>query len=131
MLPSLRANCVFAGILLAVIAVAQRAHAADTALQREDALWIDRITYGLDTSTVERFVRLGRHGFLNEQLSGKNDVLPAPVQAQIDALDISRVPARQLLAEEVTAQQRIKSMSDDARLQERKVRMERLLADLA
>jgi len=124
MLPSLRASCVFAGILLAVIAVAQRAHAADTTLQGEDALWIDRITYGLDTSTVERFARLGRRGFLNEQLSGKNDVLPAPVQAQIDALDISRVPARQLLAEEVTAQQRIKSMSDDARLQERKARNE-------
>ncbi len=122
--PRLRASCVFTSTLFAVIAGARPVHAGDAALKREDALWLDRITYGLDTPTVERFVRLGKRGFLDEQLSGKNDVLPAPVQAQIDALDISKVPAGQLFADEVAAQQRITSMSDDAKRQAQKARNE-------
>ena len=104
--------------------MARPVHAEDALLKKEDALWLDRVTYGLNTPTVERFKALGRRGFLDEQLAASNDVLPAAILAQIDALDISKIPASQLLSEEIAAQQRIKSMDDDAKRQARKARNE-------
>jgi uncharacterized protein (DUF1800 family) len=88
-----------------------------TPLSREDTLWLNRVTYGLDSATVERFQRLGRRSFLEEQLEG-HDTLPAPIQAQIAALDVSKVPAAQLWAEELAAQEHIRSLQDGAAKQQ-------------
>lgn len=92
-------------------------------LSREDTRWLNRVTYGLDSATVERFLRLGRRSFLEEQLEGRNEALPAPVQAQIAALDISKISAAQLWTDELAAQERIKSLPEgEAKQQERKAR---------
>ena len=119
------AASVFFSGLFNVIATTSVAHAADGVLKHDDALWLDRVTYGLDTATVERFRQLGRRRFLDEQLAGKTDALPASLQAQIDALSISKIPASQLLADEIAAQQRIKTTgSNEEKQQIRKARNE-------
>ncbi len=81
--------------------------AHDAALSRDDALWLERVTYGLDSATVQRFRELGRRRFLDEQLAGRNDKLPDAIQAQIDALDIQHTPVAQLVVDEIAEQKRI------------------------
>ena len=116
---------IFAGSLLVAAISAHAANAADVRLKREDALWLDRVTYGLDTATVERFRQLGKSRFLDEQLAARNDTLPPAIQAQIDALGISKAATTKLLADEVAEQQRIKTMGDAAATQQaRKARNE-------
>ncbi len=113
-------NLVVAWALTLIGAVTQplTAHAGDASLSRSDALWLDRVTYGLDTATVERFRQLGKRRFLDEQLTVANDTLPASIQAQIDAMDISRQSTEQLFREAVAEQKQIKEMkasdSDEA-----------------
>jgi uncharacterized protein (DUF1800 family) len=119
------ATYIFASASLTIAVSANAWQISDAALKRDDALWLDRVTYGLDTATVERFRELGRHKFLNEQLAAKNDTLPASIQAQINAFDISKIPTSKLLADEVAAQQRVKAMKDEnAGQQARKARNE-------
>jgi uncharacterized protein (DUF1800 family) len=114
---------VFVFALAAAASLGGAAQSADQALRHADALWLDRITYGLDAAAVERFRQLGKRHFLDEQLEGKDDKLPAAIQAQIGAMDISKVGAVQLLADEQTAQQNIKAMKgDDGMQQARKER---------
>src|SRR5689334_11672260 len=84
-----------------------------TSLSREDALWLDRVTYGLDSATVARFRELGKKRFLEEQLSGRNDKLPAEIQAQIDGLDIQRTPVAQRVVEEIAEQKRINALGNE------------------
>jgi uncharacterized protein (DUF1800 family) len=107
----------------AVLAIGEPAAADKAVLNREDALWLDRVTYGLDSATVQRFLRLGRRSFLEEQLEAHNDSLPTSVQAQIAALDISKATAAQLWADELTAQEHIRSLPDgEAKQQARRAR---------
>ncbi len=108
-----RSRILYAGALL--VASTGAAHSANSAatLSRDDALWLDRVTYGLDSSTVARFRELGRRRFLDEQLAGKNDALPASVQAQIDNLDIAHQPAAKLVVDEIAEQKRINALGDE------------------
>src|SRR5262249_51068285 len=65
----------------------------------------------------------GRRSFLEEQLEGRNDALPAPIQAQLAALDISKTSAAQLWADELSAQEHIRLLQDsEAKQQARKAR---------
>src|SRR6516165_4374663 len=59
------------------------------ALSAPDLALLNRITWGANASTAQRFLRLGAEAFISEQLhppSGER--LPPAVQAQIDALKI-------------------------------------------
>lgn len=83
-------------VLLAVIgavtimdAVAWPMGLAGGASSGQDVLWLDRVTYGPTTATVDRYLKLGRRRFLDEQLHPRNAQLPPAEQAQIDALEIS------------------------------------------
>ena len=118
LLAKLIAPGIFAGNLLVAVIGAHAADATNMGLKREDVLWLDRVTYGLDTATVARFRELGKGRFLDEQLAAKNDTLPPAIQAQIDGLSITKAPITKLLADESAAQQRIKTMSDDAAAQQ-------------
>jgi hypothetical protein len=70
-----------------------------SALHREDALWLDRVGFGIDTQMVNDYRRLGRTRWLDSQLDPHQEVLPAPIAAQIDSLEISHVEVAALLAE--------------------------------
>jgi len=49
-------------------------------MQHDDALWLDRVTFGLDSAAVADLRRLGRERFLEQQLDARDSALPARSQ---------------------------------------------------
>ena len=93
------------------------AWATSSELSREDIQWLDRVTYGPSTATVEEYLKLGRRRFLNEQLHPKDVRLPQPAADQIGALDISHSTPADLLAAVYKEQQRINAVPDETQKQ--------------
>src|SRR5207237_1197634 len=56
------------------------------AMRREDVVWLQRLTFGLDSRTVGDYRRLGRERYLDQQLHPRDEALPEPVAAQLRAL---------------------------------------------
>ena len=67
-------------------------------LRREDTLWLERTSFGLDTGSVADYRRLGREKFLDQQLHPAQAVLPASIAAQIAGLEITRTDPAQAIA---------------------------------
>lgn len=86
-------------------------------LSRQDVQWLDRVTYGQTTATINEYDKLGRRRFLDEQLHPKNPRLPPVVAAEIDALEISHENGAALLAYFIRENQRINAITDDAQKQ--------------
>jgi len=83
-------------------------------LRRDDMLWLQRVTFGLDSVTVADYRRLGRERYLDSQLHPDGRSLPPAVDAEIAALDITHLDPSQTLAA-VNAQYRsINAMPDGA-----------------
>ena len=93
-------------------------YAADDKLSHDDALWLGRVTYGIDSDAAARFRTLGRRRFLDEQLQGKDDTLPPAIQAQIARLTVSQTAPAQLVVDEVAEQKRITALTDDTAKQD-------------
>lgn len=91
---------------------------ADSALQREDLQWLQRISYGVDSATLEQYHRLGRRRYLDAQLRMKESELPPPIQEQIAKLDISHADIKQWLAQVNSANQQINTLQDDTAKQD-------------
>ena len=72
---------------------------APGALRRQDALWLDRVSYGLNSQVVMDYRRLGRVRWLDEQLQATDGQLPPVIATQIDHMEISHQDAAQLLHE--------------------------------
>jgi uncharacterized protein (DUF1800 family) len=70
-----------------------------SALRREDALWLDRVGFGVDTRMISDYRRLGRTRWLEAQLNPRDEQLPPAISAQLESLEISHADAAQLLAE--------------------------------
>jgi uncharacterized protein (DUF1800 family) len=110
------------GILVTLLAAG---HATATpALTHDDVIWLNRIGMGVDSAMIARYQALGRDGFLDEQLAGPPENLPAPVAAMIAGYDAERIPVATLAANFRDEQQRIKALGDgpaqvDARKAER------------
>jgi uncharacterized protein (DUF1800 family) len=119
--PFLRTGC----HLLAALGclVSSHAFAAGSArLSTEDVRWLNRITYGIDGATVERYRQLGRKRFLEEQLRPGGLQPAVEVQEAIAGLGISRKPLEQALAEAEAENRRIQSLPDEeARQQARQI----------
>jgi uncharacterized protein (DUF1800 family) len=81
-------------------------------LQREDMLWLERISFGLDTASVADYRRLGREKFLDRQLHPSDVVLPAPIAAEIAALEVAHAQPVQWLAGVNSQYKDIKAMPD-------------------
>jgi uncharacterized protein (DUF1800 family) len=62
-------------------------------LPRADAVWLERVSFGLDSATVAAYRRLGRERYLEEQLRPTQEVLPAPIAAQVQTLASSSIDA--------------------------------------
>jgi uncharacterized protein (DUF1800 family) len=67
-------------------------------LRREDTLWLERTSFGLDTGSVADYRRLGREKFLDRQLHPAEGELPPSIAAQIAGLEITRVDPVQAIA---------------------------------
>ncbi|MBV9727091.1 MAG: DUF1800 domain-containing protein [Gammaproteobacteria bacterium] len=73
--------------------------------RREDAVWLERVSFGLDSATVADYRRLGRERYLEEQLHGPAQAMPPPIAAQ--SQELSAHSADPLL----TLQERRKSIN--------------------
>src|SRR5882757_7274912 len=103
--------------LALICAAALPPWAFGSALTRQDIQWLDRVTYGPTTVTVNEYVKLGRRRFLNEQLHPHDVRLPQPAAAQIEALEISHSNSAGLLAAVFKEQQRINALTDETQKQ--------------
>ena len=111
---------------IAILAVAGAltlpALAIGSELSRQDVQWLERVTYGPDTATLNEYQKLGRRRFLTEQLHPGDARLPPEVNAEVSSLEISHQSGAELLAYVNRENQRINAITDDAQKQaERKV----------
>jgi uncharacterized protein (DUF1800 family) len=98
-----------------VSAAASRATAlALPVLHREDVLWLDRVTFGLDSASVAEYQRLGRAKFLERQLHPLEPALPAGIATYIAALDVTQADPQRWLAEVNAQYKTINAMPDGA-----------------
>jgi uncharacterized protein (DUF1800 family) len=94
---------------------ARGSHAATAqipVLHRGDMLWLERVSFGLDAAVVADYRRLGREPFLEGQLHPRDAVLPAPIAAEIAALEVAHVDPVQLLADVNAQYKSINAMTD-------------------
>jgi uncharacterized protein (DUF1800 family) len=100
-------------------------------LSAADLALVNRITWGANPSTVQRFSRLGAEAFLNEQLHPPpGDRLPPAVAAQIDGLKISHQPAAQLAIELEQQRRDANAITDPDRKREARRTYQQALAEL-
>ena len=85
--------------------------AAPHELAREDAAWLNRVTYGISSTSVARYRAEGRRRFLREQLEGTAK-LPEPIAQDIQALEITRRDGASLLQEVAAEQKRINTLPE-------------------
>jgi uncharacterized protein (DUF1800 family) len=76
------------------------------AMRREDTLWLERTSFGLDSASIESYRQLGRERYLEGQLHPGEAALPAPIAAEIAALEVSHSDPEKWLAD-VNAQYKI------------------------
>ena len=81
-------------------------------LAAEDVRWLNRVTYGIDSGTLERYRLLGRKRFLEEQLGPNRLQVAADVQGAISGLGISQNSLEPLLVEVAVQNQRIQALPD-------------------
>jgi uncharacterized protein (DUF1800 family) len=86
--------------------------AALTVLHREDSLWLGRVAFGIGSASIAEYNRLGRERFLEHQLEARDGALPAPIAAQIDALEISHADPQKWLADLNARHKAINAMTD-------------------
>jgi len=86
--------------------------AALPVLRREDTLWLERVTFGLDSGTLADYRRLGRERFLDAQLAARDTALPAPIAALIVGMDVSHADAEKLLTDVNAGYKTINAMAD-------------------
>lgn len=81
-------------------------------LHREDMLWLERASFGLDTVSVAEYRRLGRAQYLEHELQPQQATLPAPIAAEIAALEINHVDPMRSLADVNAQYKAINAMPD-------------------
>ncbi|HEX3396875.1 MAG TPA: DUF1800 domain-containing protein [Steroidobacteraceae bacterium] len=84
------------------------------AMRREDALWLERVSFGLDSASVESYRQLGRERFLERQLHPGAAALPDPIAAEIAALEISHADPGKWLADVNAGYKAINATPDGA-----------------
>ena len=100
-------------------------HSASRA-SRTDVLWLNRVTYGINSDTLSDYERRGRAGFLDAQLARADALLPPAIATQINLLDVVHADPTQLLATTNVEYKRINALADGPeKEQARKVLNER------
>jgi uncharacterized protein (DUF1800 family) len=107
---------------LLVLAAGTSSAAVAATLTKQDLLWLDRVTYGPTTATVDQYLKLGRRRFLQQQLHPTDLRLPPTVNTEITALEVSHSDPEIVLPVITQEQQRINALPDEASKQsERKI----------
>jgi uncharacterized protein (DUF1800 family) len=74
--------------------------------------WLERLSYGLNGSTLAEYRRLGRSAFVDAQLADRPAPLPAAVASQIESLEISHADPARLLEQVAAEYKRINALAD-------------------
>ena len=77
-----------------------------------DLFSLERLSYGINASTLAEYQRLGPAAFLEAQLGAASAALPAAVEAQIQNLEISHADPARLLADLAEERKRINALPD-------------------
>jgi uncharacterized protein (DUF1800 family) len=101
-------------IVIVSLACGSAVASAATTLTRQDVLWLDRVTYGANTETVDQYLKLGRRNFLKQQLHPGDLRLPPAINTQITSLEVSHIDPAVVLPAVAREQQRINALADDA-----------------
>jgi uncharacterized protein (DUF1800 family) len=81
-------------------------------LRQEDALWLERVSFGLESTTVTEYRRLGRERYLEAQLHDPGEELPPPIAAQIQEISAHQSAPEQRLRELQERRKAINAMAD-------------------
>jgi uncharacterized protein (DUF1800 family) len=81
-------------------------------LRLEDALWLGRVGFGIDSASVALYRNLGRERFLEQQLAARTQELPAPIAAQIAGMEVTHAEPLRWLADVNTAYKNINALAD-------------------
>jgi uncharacterized protein (DUF1800 family) len=106
------------GVILAVVAALSLAGCASAppsaphAPASPDMAWLQRMTFGVNSGVLAQYQKLGRDGFLEEQLRTSDEHLPEPVAQQIAQLSIGHVDAERLFIGIALEQKRINALPD-------------------
>jgi uncharacterized protein (DUF1800 family) len=87
--------------------------AALPVFRREDMLWLDRVTFGIDSESVAELHRLGRARYLERQLDGQGEMPPA-VAAQLAALEVEHIDPAPAIALVNAQHKSVNAMPDGA-----------------
>jgi uncharacterized protein (DUF1800 family) len=79
---------------------------------RADIMWLNRVSYGINSATLREYRRLGRAAYLDGQFAMREAALPVTVAAEISALDVTHADAAQLLAATNGEYKRINALAD-------------------
>ena len=85
--------------------------AALPVLKRQDMLWLERVSFGIDSESVAELHRLGRERYLTRQLEGR-ETLPAPVTAELASLEIAHLDPARSIADVNAEHKAINAMPD-------------------
>jgi uncharacterized protein (DUF1800 family) len=86
--------------------------AALPVFHRTDTLWLERVSFGIDSASVAELHRLGRERYLERQLEARDAPLPAPVAQQLASLEVAHADPVRWLAEVGTEYKSINAMPD-------------------
>ena len=77
-----------------------------------DVLWLNRVTYGITSSTLGDYRQRGRAAFLDAQVRGADATLPAEIAVQIESLDIAHLDPVQTLSRVAAEYKRINALAE-------------------
>jgi uncharacterized protein (DUF1800 family) len=98
--------------LVACLLFVNQPAASSPPLTRGDLRWLSRVTFGIDSTTVARYQRLGREKFLDEQLHPPADD-PAGLAADISAIPVTQQTAEARVKAMRAEQQRINTIATE------------------
>ncbi len=108
-------------IVAGVLPPANGQPGAPAGLTHTDIRWLQRASFGLDSATLASYRQLGRQRWLDQQLSGRDDDLPAAIRSLLASYPAITTPPAQLLADETIARRDLKAMPDgDAKVAAKK-----------
>ncbi|MDR7296187.1 uncharacterized protein (DUF1800 family) [Pelomonas aquatica] len=98
----------------------------------QDALWLDRLTWGASSADLDAVRSKGREAWLEAQLKPAGPAaLPAPAQAQIDALSIAQQPLPPLVQRMEAQRKAADALTDDMAKAEAQKAYQQALTKLA
>ena len=99
---------------LAALAIGGCASAPNSAphATSPDMPWLERMTFGVNSGVLAQYRRLGRQGYLEQQLRPADGRLPDAVAQEIAQLRISQTDGGQLLLKVMAEQKRINPLPD-------------------